>query len=77
MGWNPFAVKEMKALPDGFELVFTKAVSFESLSKGSLSMTSYTYEYSSAYGGDEMNTKELIVKDSNKLISTLKKSKKI
>lgn len=62
MGWNPFAVKEMKALPDGFELVFTKAVSFESLSKGSLTMTSYTYEYSSAYGGDERNTKELIVK---------------
>ena len=25
-------------------------------------MTSYTYEYSSAYGGDEINTKELIAK---------------
>lgn len=25
-------------------------------------MTSYTYEYSSAYGGDEMDTKELVVK---------------
>jgi hypothetical protein len=61
-GRNPFAVKEMKALPDGFELVFTKVVSLDSLSRGSLSMTSFTYEYSSAYGGDEMNTKELLVK---------------
>ncbi|MBP84656.1 MAG: hypothetical protein CMO61_12510 [Verrucomicrobiales bacterium] len=58
-GMSPFAMKEMKALPDGFELVFTKPVSLGSLSKGSATMISYTYEYSSSYGGDEIETQKL------------------
>lgn len=52
-GEVPFAVREMRARPDGFELEFTKKVERESL-EGAFEMSSYTYEYSSRYGGDEI-----------------------
>ena len=50
-----FAIKEMKARPDGFELVFTEPVDAGSVS---LEMSSFTYEYSSRYGGEEIQTKQ-------------------
>jgi hypothetical protein len=57
----PFAILEMRAKPDGFELVFTEAVDPASL-KDAFAMSSFTYQYSSAYGGEEIETTELEVK---------------
>lgn len=57
---EPFAIREMRAKPDGFELVFTEALDPES-AKGAFSMSSFTYPYSSAYGGEEIETAELKV----------------
>ena len=56
--WNgtiPFALKEMKAKPDGFELVFTQPVDATRASNvASYRMTNYTLFYSGAYGSDEI-----------------------
>jgi hypothetical protein len=50
-----FAIREMRALPDGFELRFTQPVDAKSASNASAyQMSSYTYLYSSAYGSDEI-----------------------
>lgn len=61
-GVVPFVIREMRARPDGFELEFTRE-----LSKGELAsafaMSSFTYQYSSRYGGDEILTKDLPVKE--------------
>jgi hypothetical protein len=55
---TPFAIQEMRAKPDGFELRFTEPVDPESITKeGALEMSSYTYQYSSKYGGNEIETK--------------------
>jgi hypothetical protein len=57
-GTGPFAIQEMRAKPDGFELRFTESVDPDSVTKpGALEMTSYTYQYSSKYGGNEIETK--------------------
>lgn len=53
-GTMPFAIKEMRALPDGFELEFTQPINPST--GDSVEMVSYTYEYSSRYGGDEKDT---------------------
>ena len=52
---TPFAIQEMRAKPDGFELVFTEPIQPESLVPASLEVSSFTYQYSSRYGGDEIN----------------------
>lgn len=53
----PFAIKEMRARPDGFELVFTKPVDrARAADVASYRMSSYTLLYSSAYGSDEILT---------------------
>ncbi|MFM9148073.1 MAG: hypothetical protein ACKORI_08150 [Verrucomicrobiota bacterium] len=53
----PFAIKEMRARPDGFELVFTKPVDRARAGDvASYRMSSYTLLYSSAYGSDEILT---------------------
>lgn len=57
-GAAPFSVQEMRAKADGFELVFTEAVDLDSLA-GAFEMSSYTYFYSSAYGGDEIDKRHL------------------
>lgn len=54
----PFAIQEMRAKPDGFELTFTEAVDPASL-KDAFEMSSFTYFYSSAYGGEEIETEAL------------------
>ncbi len=56
-GETPFSIQEMRAKTDGFELVFTDPVDPASL-EGAFEMRSYTYEYSSSYGGEEIQTKE-------------------
>ena len=54
-GTLPFAIKEMKAKPDGFELVFTKPVDAAKAGDvASYRMTNYTLFYSGAYGSDEI-----------------------
>lgn len=50
-----FAIREMKARPSGFELIFTEPVDPETVS---MEMSSFTYEYSSRYGGEEIQTKQ-------------------
>lgn len=54
-GATPFSIREMRAKRDGFELKFTEAVDPASL-EGAFEMSSYTYEYSSSYGGEEILT---------------------
>ena len=59
-GETPFAIQEMRAKPDGFELRFTLPVDREVAEvDASLEMSSFTYEYSSKYGGDEIDVKQL------------------
>ena len=54
-GVVPFAIKEMKARPDGFELTFPQpADKVRAADVASYRMTSYTYLYSGAYGSDEI-----------------------
>ncbi|MDA7881606.1 hypothetical protein N9A94_04810 [Akkermansiaceae bacterium] len=52
----PFAIREMRARPDGFELEFTKSLAREGI-ENAFAMSSFTYQYSSRYGGDEIETK--------------------
>jgi len=60
--WNgktPFEIKEMRAKPDGFELVFTEPVDPQTASDpNSYRMHNYTYLYSSAYGSEELNKED-------------------
>ncbi|MCA9037040.1 MAG: hypothetical protein KDA91_18015 [Planctomycetaceae bacterium] len=59
-GRTPFEIKEMKALPTGFQLVFTTPVDRESAANvNSYSMNSYTYLYQSSYGSDEIQKQDL------------------
>ena len=54
-GKTPFEIQTMRALPDGFELVFTKRVDPTTASNpASYEMSSYTYQYHSTYGSDEI-----------------------
>ncbi len=61
--WNgetPFAIREMRARHDGFELVFTEPVDeVTALNPASYAMKSYTYLYSSAYGSEEIEMQTL------------------
>jgi hypothetical protein len=54
-GTTPFAIREMHALPDGFDLVFTAPVDVALAGNpASYAMKNYTYFYSGAYGSDEI-----------------------
>lgn len=55
-GEVPFEIKEVHAMPDGFELVFTKPVDHASAGNpASYNITSFTYHYHSTYGSDIIN----------------------
>lgn len=61
-GKVPFEMKEMKALSDGFELVFTKPVDKKSAADpASYALNSYTYLYQSSYGSDEIQKQDLAI----------------
>lgn len=61
-GRTPFAIKEMRARADGFELVFTEPVDRGSAARPtSYNLSSYTYPLHSLYGGDEIDARELTV----------------
>lgn len=54
-GRTPFEIKEMRAKPDGFELLFTKPVDRTTAADTkSYSMSNYTYLYHATYGSDEI-----------------------
>ena len=54
-GQTPMEIKEMRAQPDGFELVFTKPVDKETAGEvNSYALSSHTYRYQSQYGSDEI-----------------------
>ena len=63
--WNgatPFAIHEMRAQPDGFELVFTSEIEAATAGRtDSYAIKSYTYLYSSAYGSAEIETRPLTI----------------
>lgn len=54
-GKVPFEIHEMRALPDGFELTFTKPVDPASAVDASFRMEAYTYIYQKAYGSPEVD----------------------
>jgi len=57
-GSTPFAIQEMRAKPDGFELLFTEPIDATTLNETAFAVSSYTYEYSSSYGGEEILTEQ-------------------
>lgn len=63
--WNgvtPFAIREMRARPDGFELAFTSDVDPAAAGRvESYSLKSYTYLYSNAYGSPEIDVRPLTI----------------
>lgn len=62
-GEVPFEIKEMRAKPDGFELVFTRPVDRQSaMENSSYEVNSHTYLHHSTYGSDEIQKQSLIVK---------------
>ncbi|QDS96002.1 hypothetical protein FF011L_48060 [Roseimaritima multifibrata] len=61
-GKTPFEILEMRAKPDGFELVFTRPVDRQSAADiGSYKIASHTYQYHAAYGSDEIDVQDLEV----------------
>jgi glucose/arabinose dehydrogenase len=63
-GKVPFEIKEMRARPDGFELLFTAPVDPHTAGAvRSYAMTSYTYEYHETYGSDEIQKRTLSITD--------------
>jgi glucose/arabinose dehydrogenase len=55
-GKTPFEVKEMRAKPDGFELVFTEPLDSQSAAAiESYTMKTFTYIYQASYGSPEVD----------------------
>ena len=61
-GVLPFEVKQMHALPDGFEVTFTKPIDTASAAAtGCYSMVSFTHHRWEKYGSPEIEQKELTI----------------
>ena len=61
-GKEPVEIREMRAMPDGFELEFTKPVDPKTASDPlSYRIKSYTYLYHSSYGSDEIQNQSLAI----------------
>jgi cytochrome c551/c552 len=64
--WNeelPFEMRAVRAMPDGFEVEFTKPVDKKSAEDiASYAVNSYTYKYYPAYGSPPVNNEDLTVK---------------
>ncbi len=57
-GKTPFEIKEMRAKPDGFELVFTRPADRKTAANPkSYRLSSYTYQYHQSYGSEEIDAK--------------------
>ena len=62
-GRVPMEIQEMRAQPDGFELVFTKPVDKESAGDvNAYKLASHTYHYHAQYGSDDILEQPLIIK---------------
>ncbi len=62
-GKSTFAIKEMRAKPDGFELTFTEPVDpISAANSESWKLHSFTYLYSSAYGSEEIDPQPVLIK---------------
>jgi hypothetical protein len=62
-GETPFEMKELKARPDGFQIVFTQPVDPESASDPqAYRLQCYTYQYHSSYGSDEVDVTPLTIR---------------
>jgi hypothetical protein len=59
-GVVPFEIREMRAAPDGFDLVFTQELDPTTVA-GVFTLLSYTYEYHAQYGAPEHDALELDV----------------
>ena len=63
-GKTPFEIREMRARPDGFELIFTKSVDPQTAGDvTSYRMKSYTYLYHGTYGSDEIQNQTLTIRE--------------
>ena len=61
-GKIPMEIKEMRAQPDGFELVFTKPVEKSTAGDAaSYLLKSHTYRYHAQYGSDEILEQNLAI----------------
>ena len=64
--WNnkiPFEMRSVKAMPDGFEIAFTKPVDKKyALDLASYSVESFIYKYHSVYGSPPVNSQKCNVK---------------
>jgi len=64
--WNnkiPFEMRSIKAMPDGFEIAFTKPVDKKyALDLASYSVESFIYKYHSVYGSPPVNSQKCNVK---------------
>ncbi|HEY1186333.1 MAG TPA: hypothetical protein VGE74_01690 [Gemmata sp.] len=56
-GLEPFEIHHISLTKDGFALTFTKPVDPGSLGQMPVSVSSYTYQYLSNYGGPEIDTR--------------------
>lgn len=56
-GLEPFEIHHISLTKDGFALTFTKPLDPDSLGKKPVSVSSYTYQYLSNYGGPEIDTR--------------------
>ncbi|TDE17641.1 plastocyanin/azurin family copper-binding protein [Dyadobacter psychrotolerans] len=62
-GKMPFEMKNVRSMPDGFEIVFTSPVDKKSAADPeSYKLNSFTYKYHHTYGSPIVNTKELSLK---------------
>ncbi len=66
LAWNnnvPFEMKAVRAMPDGFEVEFTKPVDKKSASDlASYSVENFIYKYHPVYGSPPVNTKKCVIK---------------
>jgi hypothetical protein len=61
-GRTPFEIKEVRAQPDGFDLIFTLPVDPQSAADpDSYQLSRFTYLYHSTYGSDEIQKSDLEV----------------
>ncbi|SMC93881.1 Cytochrome c551/c552 [Pedobacter nyackensis] len=59
----PFEMKAVRAMPDGFEIEFTKPVDLKSAQDvASYSVESFTYKYHPVYGSPPVNTESLKIR---------------
>jgi azurin/glucose/arabinose dehydrogenase len=62
-GQMPFEMKNIRSMPDGFEVTFTSPVDKATASKSdSYKLNSFTYKYHHIYGSPIINTNELTIK---------------